>query len=417
MTATSKKIEALASYGLGDWAVTASEERQIIRLLLADPNVSLTVTDLNQSGMLTKVLDRVDEKQNIERLLQVLGGKTTTVAAADLVRKAWQRVEVSRMRGHKTYIPKRSIIGSYGTLFDMSNALQSNLRRLGGVSAAPAFNSSPFSYLISSNLSAPFTGVGATGHDPHSLSIGIGDQWRLFRKDPATVAKYSNPVGSLPGYLATLSARARRDQARLLLQLTVVSVLSDSYAGSVPSRAAVMTLAGKAHKLEGALIAAFVLAEQRDQSQREDAKDLIGATSVARGNTSIGLGQVVVSTARRNDLFADLLPAKTRKHLSHSQIAHLLASDDFNIFAVARYIRKVADQASRLSIASLPNTQAAFPGVAMADYAKHSRHWPADNIRAMGSEYTSRAWDDVLVPAWGDFVHAAYTDVKATGLI
>ena len=85
------------------------------------------------------------------------------------------------------------------------------------------------------------------------------------------------------------------------------------------------------------MLSAFILAEQRDQSRNEDAKDLIAATSFKRANTSIGLGQVVVSTARRNDLFADLLSKPTRTSLSHEQIARLLASDEFNIFAVAKY--------------------------------------------------------------------------------
>jgi hypothetical protein len=30
----------------------------------------------------------------------------------------------------------------------------------------------------------------------------------------------------------------------------------------------------------------------------------------------------------------------------------------------------------------------------------------------LGSEYTSRPWDDVLSPGWGDFVYAAYRDVE-----
>ncbi len=53
---------------------------------------------------------------------------------------------------------------------------------------------------------------------------------------------------------------------------------------------------------------------------------------------------------------------------SNQAIAGLLASDEFNIFAVAR------------------------------------------------SEYTSRPWDDSLFTGWGEFVLAAYEDVRASGV-
>jgi hypothetical protein len=186
-----------------------------------------------------------------------------------------------------------------------------------------------------------------------------------------------------------------------------------------------MTAAARAHNLHGALVAAFILAEQRDQSQAEDAKDYLGATSIMQGNTSIGLGQVVVSTARRRDLFADLvsLPTRTEEGLNrtsglgHAATARLLASDEYNIFAAARYIRQVADQGLTLSLAALPNTAATYPGISLPAYAGNSSTWPADNIRALGSEYTSKAWDDRLVPVWGEFVYQAYLDARATGLV
>ncbi|MFO5890474.1 EamA family transporter, partial [Klebsiella pneumoniae] len=44
-------------------------------------------------------------------------------------------------------------------------------------------------------------------------------------------------------------------------------------------------------------IGAIILAEQRDQTRDEDAKDYQAAVSIKSANTSIGLGQVVVSTA------------------------------------------------------------------------------------------------------------------------
>jgi hypothetical protein len=160
------------------------------------------------------------------------------------------------------------------------------------------------------------------------------------------------------------------------------------------------------------MLAAFLLAEQRDQSQAEDAKDYQGATSFKQANTSIGMGQVVVSTAQKNDLFADLHQGKE----GHDSTARLLASDEYNIFAAAKYMRQVADKGATLAISTLPQTAAAFPGIDMAAYARGSDTWPDDNIRALASEYTSRAWDDSLSEGWAFFVWEAYQDVIAAGI-
>jgi hypothetical protein len=191
---------------------------------------------------------------------------------------------------------------------------------------------------------------------------------------------------------------------------------SYEYGRQIPSRDQVIRAAARTHNLHPELLAAFLLAEQRDQSKNEDAKDYLGATSLLQGNTSIGLGQVVVSTAKNNDLFADLLSSETRKGLDHKEIAERLASDEFNIFASARYIRKVANDGSKISIAKLPNTQKEFPGIDMAAYAANSSTWPDDNIRALASEYTSKAWDDSVSGGWAYFVFEAYQDVKASGV-
>jgi hypothetical protein len=105
-----------------------------------------------------------------------------------------------------------------------------------------------------------------------------------------------------------------------------------------------------------------------------------------------------------------------RGALDHKQIATLLTSDEFNLFAVARYARKVANDGAKITLATLPSTQATFPGIRMLDYAKNSTNWPRDNIAALGSEYTSKAWDDKLSPGWGNFVLEAYDDVKGSGV-
>lgn len=41
----------------------------------------------------------------------------------------------------------------------------------------------------------------------------------------------------------------------------------------------------------------------------------------------------------------------------------------------------------------------------------------ADNIRALGSEYTSKPWDDKKLGGWGDFVYVAFQDIVAAGYL
>jgi Domain of unknown function (DUF4157) len=392
LTPTSTAIEPLITYGAADWVVTDAEERSVLTLLRADTTLSTTITDLNTSGFLGPLIERVDEPANRFELLRLLGSGLSPAA--------------------------RLLVEPHVRALGPEYEMQFNLGRLGVSSTATAFSRAPYAGLVGSPGSTPFSGVGATGVNPTSLSIPWADQALLAGGHAATTALYSNPVGSLPGYLATLTSSQRMQQAELLIKQPISSVDSGSYAGNAASRAEIFMAAGRAHNLEPALIAAFILAEQRDQSANEDAKDYTAATSTVYGaNTSIGLGQVVISTAQRHSLFQDLLSSTTSKSLGHNAVARLLASDEYNIFAAAAYIRHVANDGSTRLIASLPSTQAAFPSINMAAYAGHSSTWPADNIRALGSEYTSRAWDDVLVAAWGDFVFEAYNDIKASGAL
>lgn len=424
LTATSRIVEYELSYALDDWAVTDAEEARILSALDTDPVLPRTIVDLNAAGMLFALFDRVDDLDSRRRLLQILG------RGLDAASRALVEPHVRRL--------------------GPGAELQFNLGRYGVTAPAPAFNPAPLEAAVVGTrrtsrtgfnggfLRDAFTGVGATGVIPVTRYVGtfhttpgvpqipLEDKALLAAGHAGTVATYSNPVGSLPGYLGGLTSTQRRQQAELLLRRPIASVEASSYRGNLPSRAQVMTAAASAHNLHGALIAAFILAEQRDQSQAEDAKDYQGATSIMRGDTSIGLGQVVVSTARRHDLFADLVSEPTRRTdglndpsrpLGHDATADLLASDEYNIFAVARYLRLVADQGARMSLAALPNTAAQYPGLDLAAYSGNSAAWPDDNIRALGSEYTSRPWDDGLVSAWGDFVYQAYLDVRATGLL
>jgi len=423
LTPTSELVEHDLSYALDDWAVTPEEETRILDALAADTDLSATINDLRAAGMLTPLFERIDEPGNRRRLLQILG------AGLDAATRTLVEPQIRRLgRGAE---------------------LQYNLGRLGVTSAAPAFNPAALEAAVVGTsrtsrtglhggfLTDAFTGVGATGVIPVTRYAGtflttpgvpqipVEDQLLLAAGHEATEALYSNPLGDLSAYLAGLSATERTQQAELLLRRPIASVEAASYEGSLPSRAQVIAAAARAHNLHGALVAGIILAEQRDQTQAEDAKDYQAATSVMRGNTSIGLGQVVVSTAQSRDLFADLASDSTRtaSHVDrvsgagHGNTARLLASDEYNIFAAARYIRQVADLGATMTTAALPQTASAYPGIDFAAYSHNSSTWPDDNIRALGSEYTSRAWDDNLSTGWGEFVFQAVQDVRRTGLL
>ncbi|WP_223761503.1 hypothetical protein [Corallococcus sp. AS-1-6] len=206
-------------------------------------------------------------------------------------------------------------------------------------------------------------------------------------------------------------------QAELLLRRPITTVMPGIWGPRPPSRAEVLKVAARHHGHEPALVAAFLLSEQRDQSGLEDAKDYASATSLMAHNASLGLGQVVVSTATRHKLLSDAISNETMRNSSHAKTARLLIDDALNIFAVAKYLRIVADEGARRGIGKLPVTQSAYPGIDMSAYGRRFAALPADNIRALGSEYTSRAWDDVVSVGWGEFVFEAYRDVKAARVL
>jgi len=136
----------------------------------------------------------------------------------------------------------------------------------------------------------------------------------------------------------------------MLVYQPVFSVEEGSYGGALPARQQIIAAAAEQHNLEPELVTAFILAEQRDQSALESAVEYVSAVSIVQHNGSIGLGQVTIQTAQDYDLFADLLSEETRQNLSHKDVARLLASDEINVFATARYIRIVADQGASTNI-------------------------------------------------------------------
>lgn len=369
-------------------------EAATLEILRADPDLSATVSDLHSARLLRALLSCTRGIANRRELLQMLGSRLNEEARA--------LVE-----------PEVATLGAEWEL-------QFNLGRLGITSRAPPFDAASYSFLISPSPAAPFTGSGATGTSEWTLSIPRLDKFLLAIHHRPTRAWYSNPLDSSPAYaglrayLATLAPLHRVQQARLLLRTPINSVMSTSYAGNIPSRAQVVRAAAEAHNLRPELVAAILLAEQRNQSRNEDAAEYLAATSILRADTSIGLGQVRISGVRSSDLFADLLSPRTRQSLSHKKMATLLVSEEFNIFAVARFVRKAADADSGVNKWERPNNLASFPGLGMAEYAENSSAWPEANIRALASRYTAGGLDDIPVIGWADFVLEAYRDVVAS---
>jgi hypothetical protein len=301
--------------------------------------------------------------------------------------------------------------------------LRLNLGRVGLTAGADPFDPEEFSDLLSRDPSAPFTGGGATGTDQRSLRIPFVDAIRLALRQCPALVRYSNPISSsgsyasLRHYLWTLTKDQRARQAELMLRRPITSAMADSYGGRLPSRGQVVASAAHIHRLDPCLLAAFLLAEQRDQSRNEDAAEYLAAVSMMRADTSVGLGQIRISAVPRLDLFADLLSRSTRESLGSKEIATLLVSDEFNIFATARYIRALADSLSMRREADIPRTVVAFPGIVLADYAKNSAEWPDGNVRALASKYTSTPSGDQPVRDWADFVVEARTDVAECGCL
>lgn len=390
MTTTS---DAIRAFGSARYALDDQIEAEILEPLRHDRNRSATVAALIEDGTAQRLI-RGMHGDTAAAFAQIIGGSCDTTGA-----QAFRRT----LRESKPGLI---------WMFDLSHELHTNYRRMGITRLAPA--GSTVMPLTPTDPSAAFSGAAATGRSPRRVPVPLADQFRMLRDDPGTTRRYSNPVGDLAEYLDGLTQEQRRRQGEILTQLPIVSGVPYSYS-ALPSRMAVLEDAARRYNLHPRLIAAFLLAEARDQSQLEDGKDYAAAVSLMRANTSIGLGQVVVSTARNDDLFSDLLSSQFRSNLSHQQIAYLLASDEFNIFAVAKYMRKTADAGARINLASMPNTLHWYPNLEPRSYTANSQTWPADNIAALASEYTSRPWDDGVSAGWGWFVYEAYIDLGGGG--
>ncbi|MDA8708257.1 hypothetical protein N9M10_02685 [Hellea sp.] len=348
-------------------------------------------------------------------LLQIFGGRLQGFSAKSVRSQIVTMGYAGGAHGGSSYTLKKYGLG-YLDYFDICQQLNRSrqiYRFDRHIAAACTFKPISAERIISSNKEdGMFSGSGATGTSILSLpDIPVRDKWALYKKKPEAMEKYKGPSDS--GRLFIPSGKLLKSQVSQFLCLNINSIFPDTYNG-LPSRREVIASAAEAFKLTPEIVAALLMTEQLDQSRNEDAADFQGAVSILNKDTSIGLGQVVVSTAQKHKLFSKLLKTTTTNKLSHSAVAYLLASDEFNIFAVANYIRIVADAGSKVNIKSVPKTKAAFPNINMPIYASHASLWPEDNIAALASEYTSTAWDDKLVGDWGVLTLITHGAVKSS---
>ena len=339
---------------------------------MTDVDFNDTVQDMLKGSQFPRLMSHLPGRADIVRFLHLIGFKGNS-ATRDAVMAAYPLANISPESQLIVYEEQfRGYMGARGPTPD------------------PALRA-----LVSTDPSRPFTGGGATGTSPRAAPMGYGEMWEMRKEynkargaagpSPAaqeaavSAAKYTRTPGlemlydwtdplkgglvGAGGYLGTLSTTDRIGQAKLVLQQDIATLSRGAYGATLPSRAQVIRAAARAHNLEPELIGAIILAEQRDQSQHEDASDYQGATMGHHG-TSIGLGQVEVATARNQNLFADLISPSMQSWLkgktpeTTSSIADLLASDEFNIFAVARFLRRLANDGATHDVNTMPNTKA-----------------------------------------------------------
>ena len=416
MTAVGDQVIRLLELGdIFTW-VSDQDRRDALNALKTDTVIDGTIAYLQRHRHLGTLLSRYNgQTPSLFNLTMTLAARVTSASASTIEAHLRQYAYISTESMKLT-----RYIGSPSNIFGLANDLSRNIASFGitrrGAICAASSNTS--------SSTASFSGSGATGRDIFAQRVPAIHQLRLAVEqathsgpNPAGAGpisrRYSNPLIALT---VPAAASAREAQAARITCLPISSLFSSVYINGIPSRAAVIAAAARAHRLTPEIVGAIILAEQRDQSRNEDMLDLTAATHrVRRRTTSIGLGQVRDDTAIRADLFQDLLDYVHRTGLSASQTAALLSCDEFNIFACARYIRQVANLAVVHNATTLPDTVAAYPGIDFAAYGRDGSAWPSDNVAALGSEYTSRPWDD-RVTGWGDFVRQAWNNMNSAGI-
>ncbi len=407
MTDTADLIRTRLSFGLSNLRIGSDDQLAVVEALDADRNIDLTLRALGDDGI-GMIFLRMGNPRHLCDATQAIAGRSQMMRGQ--ARSVLQRVLSAPGHPGSLHRADTWYKGSALEFFDACAGLgdASRRHRFGGsAGCAP-----PATSYTGRTATSPFSGVGATGINATTRSIPLTDQASMAMGDEVVRSRYENPLMGLGSWLEAIGPERRLGQARQLVCQPVSTIMGYAYRHEPPSRSLVLGAAGRLYRLEPALVGAIILAEQRDQTANEDAAEYGAAVSILGTDTSIGLGQVVVSTAQRHDLFCDF--GISASSIPSRFVAWLLTSDDVNIFACAKYIRIVADMAARLPRSSQSEILGHFPGLNMAAYAGHSSTWPFDNIRALGMEYTSRPWDNSMMSAgWGDFVGMGYQTLKS----
>ncbi|MFT5821032.1 MAG: hypothetical protein ACI8ZM_002281 [Crocinitomix sp.] len=299
------------------------------------------------------------------------------------------------------------------------------------------------------NPQAVFTGSGSSGISPSESYISWWDMWFLsgqIKKAKAEFGKewqkliqtetagyelifqYSNPMKFIQPaeYFASLSEEERLERVLVLFGRDINTEFEEMYTDKLPSRIQVIRAAAAQYRLEPELVAAIIMAEQIDQSKKEDATDFQGANWGK--SISVGLGQINVSSANKYDLLDNVQNSQDQTDINNgntSVIGKYLASDEFNIFGIAKYIRHVADMGAKISgevFGSYTFMQTGFGAgsLSKADLAvlsEHSGNWGREvYIVLIGSEYTSKPFDMIHYKGWGELVLHSYHDIKLSGV-
>ena len=294
-----------------------------------------------------------------------------------------------------------------------------------------------------------FTGSGSSGVSASDAYISWWDMWFLSSQVKQAKAelgkdwrdtintetagyeliyKYGNAMKMLLSaeYFASLSEAERMERVLVLFGRDINTEFGEMYTDELPSRIQVIKAAGAQYRLEPELIAAIIMAEQIDQSMNEDASDFQGANWGS--GTSIGLGQIEVSSAVKYGLLEQVQNSRDSASINSGNtgvIGKYLASDEFNIFGVAKYLRTVANLGADAAESPFGGYTFMYVGygggtVSGTDATvlrEHSKDWEREvYIVLIGSEYTSKPFDGQHYRGWGELVLRSYKDIKQSGV-
>ncbi len=251
-------------------------------------------------------------------------------------------------------------------------------------------------------------GSGITGVYPGDReTIPLADKINLLRGDVQTRGKYDDVLIRRPGHLTGRPDYSKSDFITSFLNQPAATREKDAYCGQVPDRGTLIRMAACQNGIHPNILAGFLLAEQQDQTANEDRADFQGGRGILGfgSNTSIGIAQIQMSNAMASsgNVFSDLVPDYLPR-AKRANTAEMLASDEYAIFAAARFIRNLANSGAEIwDSPELAETRARFPDVS-ADRLRGNR-WNAQTVVLLGSEYTSTPWDNNIHPIWGGVVY------------